>query len=346
MSTIPTSATIPIQEFRAKLQEAVEARGTRYHSTKVSIFRFEDDATGADCDANTFSGCMQDVFGIDHMEDFAIKKTSKSPGFDVHKRIVRLVDTMIHARSLLIIAYIGHAVIHTESNRLQLISENGSQKMPWSFVHEPFLASSSNDLQNLDVLAVLDCCYAGSAVRAGGERSVQLLAACDERSTVRSKKDGVTFIQRVRQAAYALKNSGNLSVNVERLFGELQRLKPSKAPDAVHKIIGNARPLVLSVKHISSSALQHSTSSSNETNVLFKISLTGGPRDVLLSEFLQLTKRIPPVFKVSLENAYESHSIVLLCRASWETFARLRSTLDCAFVASVKGPSLVQEVPQ
>ncbi|KAK9427060.1 hypothetical protein V1505DRAFT_417702 [Lipomyces doorenjongii] len=327
MSTIPTSATIPIQEFRAKLQEAVEARGTRYHSTKVFIFRFEDDATGADCDANTFSGCMQDVFGIDHMEDFAIKKTSKSPGFDVHKRIVRLVDTMIHARSLLIIAYIGHAVIHTESNRLQLISENGSQKMPWSFVHEPFLASSSNDLQNLD-------------------RSVQLLAACDERSTVRSKKDGVTFIQRVRQAAYALKNSGNLSVNVERLFGELQRLKPSKAPDAVHKIIGNARPLVLSVKHISSSALQHSTSSSNETNVLFKISLTGGPRDVLLSEFLQLTKRIPPVFKVSLENAYESHSIVLLCRASWETFARLRSTLDCAFVASVKGPSLVQEVPQ
>ncbi|KAK9243972.1 hypothetical protein V1506DRAFT_568042 [Lipomyces tetrasporus] len=293
MSTAPTSATIPIEEFRTKLREAVEARGESFQSIKVFTFRFEDDATGADEDAVTFSNCMKDVFGIDDVEDFAIEKTSKFPGLDVKQ--------LVHARSLLIIAYMGR---HSS---------------------------------NLDVLAVLDCCYAGSAVRAGGKRSVQLLASCDERHTVRLRKDG---------------NAGNLSVSVESLFGELQRSKSRKAPDAVHKFIGNARPLVLALKRplssppgqaVSSSSPGEVESSSNETNVLFKISWSGGPTDMILGEFLQLMKRISLEFKVTVEDAVESNSVVILCRASWEAFVRLRSTLDCAFVASVKGPSLLRD---
>ncbi|KAK9329149.1 hypothetical protein V1520DRAFT_392535 [Lipomyces starkeyi] len=346
MSTAPTSASIPIQEFRAKLQEAVEARGASYHSIKVFIFRFEDDDTGADKDANTFSGCMRDVFGIDDVEDFAIEKTSKFPGFDIHNRILAEAKQLLGVRSLLIIVYIGHAVIDTESNRLQLISENGKQKLLWNMIHEPFLASTDDSLQNVDVLAVLDCCYAGSAVRAGGNRSVQLLAACDDGSTVRSRKDGVTFTQRLRRAAYALQNAGKVLVSVETLYGELQRSKPPTAPDTVHKIIGSARPLVLPLKHRSPSSLGHSVPCGNETTVLFKFSLAGGPNDVVLSEFQQLTKTIPGEFKVTIENAYESNSVVFLCRSSWETFARLRSTLDCVFIASIKGASLVHGEPQ
>ncbi|KAK9489772.1 hypothetical protein V1508DRAFT_442382 [Lipomyces doorenjongii] len=343
MSTAPISTSIPIQEFRVKLQEAVEARGTSYQSIKVFIFRFEDDATGADQDAITFSSCMQDVFAIDDVEDFAIEKTYKFPGWHVRERIAANVEQLMHARSLLIIAYIGHAIVDTESNRLQLISENGTQKIFWSTIHEFCLTSTDDFMQNLDVLAILDCCYAGSAVRAGGGRSVQLLAACDGRSTVRSRKDGVTFIQRFRRAAYALRNVGNLSVNVETLFCELQRSKTATTQDAVHKIIGNARPLVLPLKQGSSSIPRQSLYSNIETSVLFKISLAGGPGSAILREFVRLTVNIPPEFKITLENAYESNSVVLLCRASWETFVRLGSTLDCVFVASVKGPSLVHD---
>ncbi|KAK9352162.1 hypothetical protein V1523DRAFT_441311 [Lipomyces doorenjongii] len=261
MSTAPTSTSIPIQEFRVKVQEAVEARGASYRSIKTFIFRFEDDATGADQDAIILSGCMQDVFAIDDVEDFAIEKTSRFPGMEIHERIVANARQLILARSLLIIAYICHAIIDMESNY------------------------------------------------AGGNRSIQLLAGCNGRSTVRSRKDGVTFIQPFRRAAYALRDAGNISFNVESLFGELQRSKTATTPDVVHKIIGNARPLVLPLKQGSSTTLRQSLSSSIETNF-------------------------------TLENAYESNSVVLLCRASWETFARLGSTLDSVFVPSVKGPSL------
>ncbi|KAK9427225.1 hypothetical protein V1505DRAFT_57661 [Lipomyces doorenjongii] len=346
MSTAPTSATIPIDEFSAKLKVAVEVRGATYQSIAVFVFRFEDDATGADKDAITFSSCMTDVFGINDVEDFAIEKTSKVAGFDVHERIMAKVKRLLHSRSLLIITYMGHGVIDMESNGLQLISANGRQKVDWNVIHHHILESRDDSMQNLDVLAVLDCCYAGSAVRAGGNRSVQLLASCDDRHTVRSRADGVSFTQRFRRAAYALKKEGNLFVSVEHLYGELQRLKPPGAPDAVHKIIGNARPLVLSVNRRPSSNLECPNPSSNETNVLFKISLTGGPCDVILNDFRQLLKTIPSEFKVTLEEAYESTSVVFICRASWETFARLRSTLDCAFVASVKGPSLVRDEVQ
>ncbi|KAK9244127.1 hypothetical protein V1506DRAFT_579113 [Lipomyces tetrasporus] len=262
---------------------------------------------------------MQDVFGIDDVEDFVIEKSSIC-AVDVHERITANVKRLLRAKSLLIIAYIGHGIIDMESNRLQLLSENGSQKMPWSPIHEHFLASADDYLQNLDVLAVLDLlCWL----------------------RIRSRKDVVTFTQRFRRAAYALQNAGTLLVSVEALFGELQRLKPPTAPDAVHKIIGSARPLVLPLKHRSPSTLRHSVPRGNETTVLFKISLAGEPNDVILSEFQQLTKTIPGEFKISIEKAYESNSVVFLCRTSWEAFARLRSTLDCVFIASVKGPALV-----
>ncbi|KAK9426950.1 hypothetical protein V1505DRAFT_107859 [Lipomyces doorenjongii] len=122
------------------------------------------------------------------VEDFAIDKTYKFPGWHVRERIAANVEQLMHARSLLIIAYIGHAIVDTESNRLQLILENGTQKMFFSAIHEFCLTSTDDFMQNLDVLAILDCCYAGSAVRAGRGRSVQLLAAGDGRSTVRSRK--------------------------------------------------------------------------------------------------------------------------------------------------------------
>ncbi|KAK9366732.1 hypothetical protein V1509DRAFT_596728 [Lipomyces kononenkoae] len=338
MSVAPTSANISIDEFRANVQKAVATRGATYHTIKVFIFRFEDDATGADRDAKTFSGCMQDVFGIDDVEDLVIEKTSKSPFLVVNERIVANVSKLAGARSLLIVAYIGHAIV--ESNELQLISESGSQKMLWSWVHN-YLVSPEDSIQSLDMLVVLDCCYTGSAVRAGGNRAVQVLAACDcdAHSTARSRESGVTFIQRFRTAAHVIRNAGNLLVNVESLFGELQRSKAPKTPDAVHRIIGNARPLVLPIKR-SSTTLEQPVSSSTATNVLFKLSLAGEPTDVL-SEFVALIKTIPPEFKVTLENAYESTSVVFLCRASWATFARLRSTLDCVFIAAVKGASLV-----
>ncbi|KAK9315810.1 hypothetical protein V1522DRAFT_457923 [Lipomyces starkeyi] len=271
MSTAADSANIPIQEFRAKLQEAVDA------------LRFEDDATVLTKMLSPFSGCMQDVFG---------------------SMMLTTLPNFLGARSLLIIAYIGRAIIDIESNELQLISENGNRKVLCSVIDELFLASKDDPIR---------------IFRAGGKRAVQLLACCDEHSTVRSRPPGITFIQRFRAATYTLRNAGDLSVNVDCSFGELQRSKTPTAPDCYR----------------SSSSLGFSISSGNDTNVLFKISLTGVLNDVILSDFLQLTKTIPLEFKATLENAYESNSVVVLCRASRETFARFRSTL--AWPSLVRG---------
>ncbi|KAK9243840.1 hypothetical protein V1506DRAFT_543376 [Lipomyces tetrasporus] len=74
--------------------------------------------------------------------------TSRFAGFNVHERIMVKVRRLGRARSLLIIVYIGHGIIDIESNRLQLISENGSQKMVWSMVHDPILPSTDDSTQN------------------------------------------------------------------------------------------------------------------------------------------------------------------------------------------------------
>ncbi|KAK9240706.1 hypothetical protein V1525DRAFT_447907 [Lipomyces kononenkoae] len=241
---------------------------------RALILRFEDDACGADEDAITFPVVCTTCLGSTMLRTLLLTKLSN---------------------------------LH---DALERIMAKGRQLSGASLIHYAVLEFTDDTLQNLDVLDVLDCCYPGSAVRAGAKRAVQLLAASYRHSKVRSPKDGVSFTQRFRQAAYALKLAVNLSVN------------PSKAPDVVYKVIGNARP---------SGNLDEL--SSNETSVLFKISLTGRPSNEILKDFQQLSKTIPPQFKVTAERAYESNSVLLICRASWETFAR--------------GPCLVQDaLPQ
>ncbi|KAK9235960.1 hypothetical protein V1525DRAFT_427431 [Lipomyces kononenkoae] len=296
MSVAPTSANISIDDRNA------------YRTTKVFIFRFEDDATGADRDAKTFSGCMRDVFGIEDVEALIIEKTSKQPGLQVNRRIAENLDRLGLARSLLMIVYIGHAIVD-------------SQMMEWSWV-DRYLSSTEDSMQNIDILAVLDCCYAASAVRAGGNRAVQVLASCDRHSTVRLRESGVTFIQRFRAAAYALRNAGNLLVSVESIFGELQRSKPPKAPDAVHRIIGSARLY----RYLPAAKL----------TCLFKLSLAGEPSDVLIEILMPFRRSSRSLLKMLTSLAPWCSSVVLPGR-----FARLRSTLDCVFIAAVKGASLV-----
>ncbi|KAK9312306.1 hypothetical protein V1524DRAFT_472781 [Lipomyces starkeyi] len=258
MSTASTSASIPIQD------------GASYPSIKVLILRSEDDATRADKVAITISGCMPDdlqlkrlpnflsgSFFVDNIDTFL----SRIPALILQPMMTN-VKRFVHARSLLIIPYLGHAIVDMESNRLQLISENDNRKMLWTMIHGLLLASTDDSVKNPDLLALLDCCYAGSAT------SVQLLAAL------------MTIVQFERACMASIShNDGNLYVNVESLFGKLYRSKIPTAPDAIYKIIGNRA-------------------------IWFRPHRSSSTQDIY--EVLQLTKRIPPEFKVTIENAYES----------------------------------------
>ena len=99
---------------------------------------------------------------------------------------------------------------------------NRRQFIRWRYLRDRYF-QPDDPATFLDVLDILDCCYAGSAVR-GGQRTCQLLAACDEKYTVRSRKGGITFTQRLVRAMHGLRlQSTKPFALVEELFAEIQR---------------------------------------------------------------------------------------------------------------------------
>ena len=82
----------------------------------------------------------------------------------------------------------------------------------------------------MDVLAILDCCFA-AATRNLTDRTCQVLAACGSNETARSRSGGITFSQRLAAAARVLQRiSPKPSVTIDDIYDQLQRDKPPHAP--------------------------------------------------------------------------------------------------------------------
>ncbi|KAK9336336.1 hypothetical protein V1521DRAFT_478359 [Lipomyces starkeyi] len=205
MSTASTSASIPISEFR--LQSSKKSSGASYHSIKGLILRSEDDATRADKVAITFSGCMPDVFGIDDYMDSAKvfvnidKFLSRIPAV-ILQQIMTNFKRFVHARSLLIIPSISHAI---------------------RMIHEFYLPSTDDSINNLDLLALL-------YFRAGGNSSVQLLMTIEQ-------------FARAWMASISYNTFSGRHMHFRMMETYTSPVESPFAPDAIYKFIGNARYL-------------------------------------------------------------------------------------------------------
>ncbi|KAJ9483044.1 hypothetical protein VN97_g10378 [Penicillium thymicola] len=106
-----------------------------------------------------------------------------------------------------------------------------------------------------------------------------------------------SFTQRFFRAARNLKNTGKAFATVERLVAEVNREKPSGAPEAQLTHHGGTRPIAIPFKE----------------SVLVELSIAGLPTEIL-QQFEDIIASIPAQFRVEIIDAYESTSVLFLLR--------------------------------
>ncbi|KAJ5623038.1 hypothetical protein N7490_011643 [Penicillium lividum] len=149
---------------------------------------------------------------------------------------------------------------------------------------------SRRELVHVDSLAILDCCYAGSA------RSMQFRAAAGPSEEARSRSWGASFTIRLRLAVRTLRASGMPIVTIAALFAELKRAKPSTTtPTSQLAILGGSYPITLPFKRgrvmfPTSRIIVTPTSDVYEKHILVTITLRSRHKDVR-EEFCEIIRK-------------------------------------------------------
>ncbi|KAF5857544.1 hypothetical protein ETB97_005647 [Aspergillus alliaceus] len=336
----------PLPDLEARLKKVVESRGAPHYATRAVIFYFENDDTGAKHDATTLSNCLEDVFDITTTV-FPIQRSETWPAARLRQRIQNACSSINspypQLRSLIIIAYIGHGVLEHGSS-LKFMSADGKQNIQWRFLSSAFFAED-DAAAGFDTLGILDCCYAG-ATRSMSNRVADVLSACDATGTARSRNAKyITFTQRLAAAARSLRDLQPY-VTVDDLLQRIQETKTPEAPNAKLTHLGlSPQPIALPFK-IKSSAFQPpiqrniASGVPSFKNVLVKLSVAAPPQETL-EKFTMFIQTLPSEFNITVEQAYESTSTLLLLSMTWSTFSRLSTMIDLILIGPILGPALI-----
>jgi hypothetical protein len=173
------------EDFKTAIAAAVKRRNSAYnHSFALSV-RWEADNTNAVEDTNRFQTILS-TFNFPKAEELVLLSNDKTPGWSVHKKIHRIFEDAKRSvgRVVIMIHYAGHGFV--KKGKL-FASKDGTGGKPMNlskFMVEPSLEDDYYlaDTRNVDVVYILDCCYAHRATRGSVDvtRVVEILAATDD----------------------------------------------------------------------------------------------------------------------------------------------------------------------
>jgi hypothetical protein len=205
----------------------------------------------------------------------------------------------------------------------------------------------------MDVLLVLDCCYAAGAISKGSNGTMEVLAGCSRESIAAgpggSSVHGSPFTQVLIKHLRALATDPR-GVLISELHLHLSRDKIMDRQSPNHIIImGHHNPIVLK-------PLQHPPGTRNSgppltpgpnlhpsyynrqsLQALMAVSFRGNALPEI-EQFVQyLTTRYPPeIERISIEGFFESCSTLIILRLPSSVWARLQDNPSCQLIGFVK----------
>ncbi|KAJ5152749.1 uncharacterized protein N7482_009227 [Penicillium canariense] len=347
---VPRKKRYPLPTLKADIQKVVDARGSTYTTISALLVMWEADDTDAASDVSSMSALLTDQFGITPTI-CKLGRSDRTPAWTLAGEIHSLLQknhtpTAAEAKSLFIIYYVGHAT-HNISNGLVFCS-SGGKDLPWDAIHLELFAKDAK-LQHVDSLAILDCCYAGSA-RAVSTRSMQILAAAGPTEQARSRTSGASFTARFGGAVRSLKAQGMHIITIAAIWAEVERQKPNpNTPTSQLSVLGGSYPISLPFKKgrvMSPTSRIPIAARSNirDRHILVSLTLDGRHKDAT-KEFTDAIQKLPGRLKITLVDAYETDaSALILARMSLEVWATFSHHVDFDFVGIIIGPSLVHGV--
>ncbi|KAK6540664.1 hypothetical protein TWF694_008057 [Orbilia ellipsospora] len=252
-------AAQPINAVKLKeaLERACEQRKINYKLVFAVALSFASDNTGAKDDSKSFTrACLElfDIIKTDVLElEFPDDMDSEDYfTFEVAPKIYHMTKSCTE-RKLLIIHFAGHGIVDAGGNLSIAGGMTGvPQEVRWETVKESlFGARSASHFKNMDIVFVLDCCYAGSADMTGfrDQRVVEIMAAVEgdkktnERLTARpsigQKSAQPSFTQRIINNMRLAVSQQPAGIAMREIFDSMVSRRSDRGTPVYHTVRGS-----------------------------------------------------------------------------------------------------------
>jgi hypothetical protein len=353
---------------------AIEERGRRYEAIKTFAITFEEDDSNAARDVQHFQTILK-LLKLPAANEITISATDYMPGWEFLSvvRNLQVETSKVLGQSLIIGFYAGHGVIGDNGSLCFKSTADSLKEVNFRRFWGGFW-DDANIFQRTDVILILDCCYAGAALRSAytATRTVEVIAAVegDQRAfgnqTARTQNNTFTarLTDEISQQVGATRTNG---LYLRDVIQEMRRKAPSPERLPVYKIfIGSTLIKILLPPRLQShtqgrlSGHQDSSSSSStpflgyplfanhndEYTAVFTVHIPSPETQNQEHEALVLWVRsLDPALGIQVIDIYKTRSVTLLLHVKWSMWATLDGLPGVSLVSETYGRGQLHPFP-
>jgi hypothetical protein len=363
-----------IETLHTAMGIAIEERGRRYEAIKTFAITFEEDDSNAARDVQHFQTILK-LLKLPAANEITISATELMPGWEFLSivRDLHMATSKVPGQCLIVGFYAGHGVISKDDSLCFKSTADSPKEINFRRVWSGFW-DDKDIFQRTDVMLILDCCYAGAALRSAytATRTVEVIAAVegDQRAfgnqTARTQNN--TFTSRlateISQQVGATRTNG---LYLREVIKEMRRKAPSPERLPVYKIFIGSTPIKILLQprsqgHTQGRLSQHQDSSSSSSTPFLGYPLFANHNDEYTAVFtvhipsLETQNRehealvlwvrsLDPELGIQLIDIYKTRSVTLLLHTKWSMWAALDGLPGVALVAETYGRGQLHPFP-
>lgn len=337
----PTDAGISEARLRDALESVVSRRSHSYNSSHALSIKWAADDSNSAQDVGHFQAILS-TLQLPAAREYTISSADETPGWSVLNEVrnLLLAAKSSAGRSLAIIHYAGHGYV--ESNDSLFATGSATSKRRFN-LDSQVIAQPTDDNWCLeeddpvDVLFILDCCYAHVACRTlpSSSRTVEIIAATESPTPRALAPPRNTLTGKLRGEIARRRRDSHSLIEMAYLISSLRANHAVVKPTHFMKLgcssicLPFSGPLPIDPRSLSPSL-----------HAVISVHVSGNMTNDGLHELVRWIEMCPQSCSISLDGVYRTESTLLIIQCAWPVFSKLRGVRGIKLVAEVTSKNL------
>jgi hypothetical protein len=289
------------------------------------------------------------IFQFPTAQELIIQEDDRTPGWTVQSKFRDTLTAAIanrQGRALVIVHYAGHGLVDADGVFHLAEKITGNRKLDFRL----FLLSWALPTQyimegvdNVDVLFILDCCFAHTVTRAPvvAPRIVEIIAATEDNTPRAYSPPANTFTSKLLSEISLRLRNGHKYVEFAEII-ETLRSRAQARVKPCHALKMGMASICLPFTGV---CPVDPTTIKPKVRAVFGVNID---QDISPEDLRRLTdwiRTVPENVSLSLEGVYSADSTYLILTAAYSVFSKLAGVGGYILIKEVRGPNMRASVP-
>ncbi|KAL2808429.1 hypothetical protein BJX63DRAFT_439395 [Aspergillus granulosus] len=327
--------------FKEILKAAVQQRSIRYTATSGLSLRWEDDDTLAINDTVQFQNILG-LLNLPAAEEIIISRDDTTPGWTVLDSFRQVLSRAknVSGRALIVVHYAGHGRVDSDGSLLFVERPGGREidadRSLFSLVGN-YGHSFIRNIEHIDVLFILDCCYGFVAYRDAETcpRIVEIISATTENDPLAFSPPKVTITKKLAAEITRRKRDGYQYIEIADVVATIrEKHSPAKKPGHCLKLGATSICLPFTgLVRINPAHIRPSL------RAVFSVHLTEDMTPNEINQLLNWVRTLPEFASITLDGVYHTGSTCLVLSSAWSVWSKVSGMRGFGLVTEATGPN-------